>query len=147
MFFVRLPLLGEVLWTRSNGWQYWPARTVKGCRRDDRDGCRLGTFSPLMCALVLCVGKDLLLSPATRAVFRPPAPPVPPGRAAGSHRSARAVAYVPVNGVLWSAEVRAREIDTGSDVIVRDAEGADASSSRSSERRCRRRLRAPAPSA
>jgi hypothetical protein len=23
LFFVRLPLLGEVLWTHVEGWQYW----------------------------------------------------------------------------------------------------------------------------
>jgi hypothetical protein len=26
IFFVRLPLVGEVLWTRTNGWQYWSSR-------------------------------------------------------------------------------------------------------------------------
>ncbi|HEU4367725.1 MAG TPA: hypothetical protein VFV05_05780 [Methylomirabilota bacterium] len=25
VFFVRLPLLGELLWTHVEGWKYWPA--------------------------------------------------------------------------------------------------------------------------
>jgi hypothetical protein len=29
IFFVRLPLLGEVLWTHTFGWEYWSAREVK----------------------------------------------------------------------------------------------------------------------
>jgi hypothetical protein len=29
VFFVRLPLLGEVLWTDMEGWQYWTWRYVK----------------------------------------------------------------------------------------------------------------------
>jgi hypothetical protein len=29
IFFVRFPLLGEVLWIRPEGWQFWPWRSVK----------------------------------------------------------------------------------------------------------------------
>ena len=28
-FFVRLPLLGDVLWLNSEGWQHWPWGEVK----------------------------------------------------------------------------------------------------------------------
>ena len=29
VFFVRLPLLGDVLWTSLEGWQFWPWRQVR----------------------------------------------------------------------------------------------------------------------
>jgi membrane protein implicated in regulation of membrane protease activity len=74
-------------------------------------------------ALVLYVGKDLVLYPAMRAVFRPPAPSVPLGQRAKAIDRLAPSGYVRVNGVLWSARLRAGEIDAGSDVIVRDAEG------------------------
>ena len=45
----------------------------------------------LISAVVLYVGKDLLLYPAMRAVFRPPAPSLPVGEAGKGDRSARAV--------------------------------------------------------
>jgi hypothetical protein len=32
VFFIRLPLLGEVLWTNLEGWQYWTWREVKAQR-------------------------------------------------------------------------------------------------------------------
>ena len=32
IFFVRLPLFGEVLWMAGDGWQYWTAREVKAQR-------------------------------------------------------------------------------------------------------------------
>ena len=53
-----------------------------------------------------------------------------------------------MNGVLWSVRVRAGEIDAGSGVIVRDAEGLTLIV----EKLCaslpaERRFRAPAPSA
>jgi membrane protein implicated in regulation of membrane protease activity len=73
--------------------------------------------------VVLYVGKDLLLYPAMRAVFRPPAPSVPLGERAKAIDRLAPSGYVRVNGVLWSARVRAGEIEAGSDVIVRDAEG------------------------
>ena len=77
----------------------------------------------LISAVVLYVGKDLLLYPAMRAVFRPPAPSLPVGARAKAIDRLAPSGYVRVNGVLWSARVRAGEIKAGSDVIVRDAEG------------------------
>jgi membrane protein implicated in regulation of membrane protease activity len=74
-------------------------------------------------AVVLYVGKDLLLYPAMRAVFRPPAPAVPLGERAKTLDRLAPSGYVQVSGVLWSARVRAGEIEAGSDVIVRDAAG------------------------
>jgi hypothetical protein len=29
VFFIRLPVLGDVLWTQTFGWEYWPWREVK----------------------------------------------------------------------------------------------------------------------
>ena len=74
-------------------------------------------------ALVLYVGKDLLLYPAMRAVFRRPAPSVPLGERGKAIDRLAPSGYVRVNGVLWSARVQAGDIDAGSHVIVRDAEG------------------------
>jgi hypothetical protein len=51
--------------------------------------------------LVLYVGKDLLLYPAMRAVFRPPAPSVPLGARGKAIDRLAPSGYVRVNGVLW----------------------------------------------
>ena len=35
-FFVRLPLLGELLWTHGDGWQHWPGANVKASLKTAR---------------------------------------------------------------------------------------------------------------
>ena len=87
-----------------------------------REAVGLATWLVVL-ALVLYIGKDVVLYPAMRAVFRAPAPPVPIGRRAEAVDRLAPCGYVRVDGELWKARALGGDVAPGGTVIVRDAEG------------------------
>lgn len=73
--------------------------------------------------LVLYVGKDLVLYPAMRVVFRTPPPAIPIGEWAVAVDRLAPSGYVRVNGELWRARVLGGDVPSGAGVVVRAAEG------------------------
>lgn len=69
------------------------------------------------------VVKDLVLFPAMRAVFRPPAATRPIGARAQTVDRLAPSGYVRVNGELWPARTHGAVIEPGHPVIVTSASG------------------------